>query len=127
MLGVAFAAQDLSQLGNSMEALSQAKSTCAQAMLAIDCTLGSEETVVTKPKNCNGQEGGDEEVEETYVLPRYEIDSSSHHGLMPTVTEGEVTFENVKFAYPTRKDNLIFDGFDLTIEAGKTVAFVGPW
>eukprot|EP00804_Cyclotella_cryptica_P002716 CCRYP_009611-RE/>CCRYP_009611-RE protein AED:0.12 eAED:0.12 QI:425/1/1/1/1/0.93/15/294/1343 len=126
MLGVAFAAQGLSQVGNSMEALSQARSACAQAMLAIDRTLGSEETVVAKPKKFDGEEGEHKEEAETYVLPPYEIDSSSRHGLMHSVTEGEVTFENVKFSYPTRRDNLIFDGFDLTIQAGKTVALVGP-
>eukprot|EP00804_Cyclotella_cryptica_P026750 CCRYP_007966-RK/>CCRYP_007966-RK protein AED:0.12 eAED:0.12 QI:257/1/1/1/0.86/0.82/23/169/1460 len=129
MLGVAFAAQGLSQVGNSFEALGQARSACAQALLAIDRTLGSEETVVTKTVDSTAAKEGEAgtSLEETYVLPKYEIDSSSHHGLMPSITGGEVVFENVKFAYPTRRDNLIFDGgFNLKIEAGKTVALVGP-
>ena len=124
MLGVAFAAQGMSQLANSIEALSSARSACAQAMMAIDRKLGTEETTVTKkvgaPKN------DEEDLEETYTLPKYEIDSSSHHGLAPQDTEGEIKFENVKFAYPTRPDNLIFNGLDLTIPSGKTVALVGP-
>ena len=103
MLGVAFAAQGMSQLANSMEALSSARSACAQAMQAIDRKLGSEETVVVKPisEGGNGSKDGKEEeeeekMEETFTLPKYEIDSSSHHGLKPKSTKGEVIFENVK-------------------------------
>lgn len=127
MLGVAFAGQGLSQVGNSFEALGQARSACAQALVAIDRTLGTNETLVTKNVNSNAEDGDDPGLEEIYVLPKYEIDSSSHHGLMPIISEGEVVFENVEFAYPTRRDNLIFKGdFNLTVEAGKTVALVGP-
>ena len=67
----------------------------------------------------------DEDIEETYTLPKYQIDSSSHHGLKPTNTEGEVVFENVMFSYPTRPDDKVFDGLNLKIESGKTVALVG--
>lgn len=130
MLGVAFAAQGMSQLANSMEALSSARSACAQAMVAIDRKLGSEATVVTKKvsskKDGGGEDGDEDELEETYTLPKYEIDSSSHHGLRPHVTEGEVIFKDVDFAYPTRPDNLIFNKFNLKIPSGKTVALVGP-
>lgn len=130
MLGVAFAAQGMSQLANSMEALSSARSACAQAMVAIDRKLGSEATVVTKKvsskKDGGGEDGDENELEETYTLPKYEIDSSSHHGLRPHVTEGEVIFKDVDFAYPTRPDNLIFNKFNLKIPSGKTVALVGP-
>ena len=37
-----------------------------------------------------------------------------------------IQFRNVKFAYPTRPKKLIFDGFNLDIEQGSTVALVGP-
>jgi ATP-binding cassette subfamily B (MDR/TAP) protein 1 len=40
--------------------------------------------------------------------------------------KGEITFKNVKFVYPTRKDQLILDNFNLVIEPGKALAFVGP-
>eukprot|EP00571_Detonula_confervacea_P016438 CAMPEP_0172302832 /NCGR_PEP_ID=MMETSP1058-20130122/4475_1 /TAXON_ID=83371 /ORGANISM="Detonula confervacea, Strain CCMP 353" /LENGTH=1448 /DNA_ID=CAMNT_0013013465 /DNA_START=173 /DNA_END=4519 /DNA_ORIENTATION=- len=126
MLGVAFAAQGMSQLANSIEAMSSARAACAQAMVAIGRTLGADETTVTK--KVGTKKDGDEEVdlEETYTLPKYAIDSSSHRGLKPQHTEGEVIFKNVKFAYPTRPENIIFDGLNLKIESGKTTALVGP-
>mmetsp|Transcript_8086 Transcript_8086/g.13654 ORF Transcript_8086/g.13654 Transcript_8086/m.13654 type:complete len:1525 (-) Transcript_8086:107-4681(-) len=120
MLGVAFAAQGMSQLANSIEAFSSARSACAQAMLAIDRKLGTDETKVTKPSS------DDEEAPaETFTLPKYEIDSSSHHGLKPKATQGEIVFENVSFAYPTRPGTKIFNDFNLTIPSGKTIALVG--
>jgi ATP-binding cassette subfamily B (MDR/TAP) protein 1 len=39
---------------------------------------------------------------------------------------GQVEFNNVYFAYPTRPDQMIFKGLNLKIDAGKTVALVGP-
>eukprot|EP00826_Nyctotherus_ovalis_P048528 TRINITY_DN5728_c0_g1_i8.p1 TRINITY_DN5728_c0_g1~~TRINITY_DN5728_c0_g1_i8.p1 ORF type:complete len:1317 (+),score=412.45 TRINITY_DN5728_c0_g1_i8:235-4185(+) len=39
--------------------------------------------------------------------------------------KGKIEFENVKFRYPTRKDNIL-KGLSLTIEAGENVALVGP-
>lgn len=127
MLGVAFAAQGMSQLANSIEALSSARAAVAQAMVAIDRKLGTEETIVTKKVGTKKDEEGDEvDLEETFTLPKYQIDSSSHHGLKPQETEGEVVFKDVRFAYPTRPDNMIFNGLNLKIESGKTVALVGP-
>jgi len=35
-------------------------------------------------------------------------------------------FKGVSFRYPTRLKNNVFNGFNLTCEAGKTVALVGP-
>jgi len=128
MLGIAFAAQGMSQLANSIEALSSARTACAQAMVAIDRKLGSQATTVTKKVGTkkNEEDGSEEDVEETYTLPKYQIDSSSHHGAKPEETEGEVVFKDVKFAYPTRPDNMIFNKFNLKIASGKTVALVGP-
>lgn len=39
---------------------------------------------------------------------------------------GEITFEGVSFAYPTRPDMSALDQVDLTIAPGETVALVGP-
>lgn len=39
--------------------------------------------------------------------------------------KGDISFENVKFSYPTRPDFVVLKDFDLNIPAGKTVAIVG--
>ncbi|KAK4520205.1 uncharacterized protein ATC70_008336 [Mucor velutinosus] len=40
--------------------------------------------------------------------------------------KGDIRYDGVKFAYPARQDNLIFDGnFSLDIQSGQTVALVG--
>ncbi|HBU47995.1 MAG TPA: ABC transporter permease [Myxococcales bacterium] len=40
--------------------------------------------------------------------------------------KGLIRFEGVQFAYPTRPETLILDGFDLVLEPGRVVAMVGP-
>lgn len=45
---------------------------------------------------------------------------------MPVPARGDVGFENVSFAYPTRPDTLAVDGVSLTVRAGEKVAIVGP-
>ena len=45
---------------------------------------------------------------------------------MPAPARGDVGFENVSFAYPTRPDALAVDGVSLTVRAGEKVAIVGP-
>jgi ATP-binding cassette subfamily B protein len=39
---------------------------------------------------------------------------------------GEVSFDNVAFSYPTRRESKALDGFSLAVHAGETVALVGP-
>ncbi|PVF91824.1 hypothetical protein CPB86DRAFT_846410, partial [Serendipita vermifera] len=55
------------------------------------------------------------------------IDSSSPDGLKPDASaiNGEITFHDVKFNYPSRPDVPILKGIDLTFAAGKTSALVG--
>ncbi|MDO9294944.1 ABC transporter ATP-binding protein/permease [Bradyrhizobium sp.] len=45
---------------------------------------------------------------------------------MPAPARGDVGFDNVSFAYPTRPDALAVDGVSLTVRAGEKVAIVGP-
>src|SRR4030081_84806 len=45
---------------------------------------------------------------------------------LPVPPRGDVGFENVRFAYPTRPDVLAVDGVSLTVRAGEKVAIVGP-
>jgi ATP-binding cassette, subfamily B, bacterial len=45
---------------------------------------------------------------------------------LPVPARGDVSFENVRFAYPTRPDALAVDGVSLSVRAGEKVAIVGP-
>ena len=45
---------------------------------------------------------------------------------LPVPARGDVSFENVSFAYPTRPDALAADGVTLAVRAGEKVAIVGP-
>ncbi|EIW81035.1 ste6-like protein [Coniophora puteana RWD-64-598 SS2] len=53
------------------------------------------------------------------------IDSSNPSGLKPEKVIGEITFEGVKFNYPSRPDVPIVKGLDISFAAGKTAALVG--
>ena len=45
---------------------------------------------------------------------------------LPVPARGDVSFENVRFAYPTRPDAWAIDGVSLSVRAGEKVAIVGP-
>jgi ATP-binding cassette, subfamily B, bacterial len=45
---------------------------------------------------------------------------------LPVPPRGDVGFENVSFAYPTRPDALAVDGVSFAVRAGEKVAIVGP-
>ncbi|KAF6160744.1 hypothetical protein GIB67_035945 [Kingdonia uniflora] len=53
------------------------------------------------------------------------IDSDNMEGGILQSVSGDVEFKNVKFAYPSRPENTIFEAFCLKLPAGKTVALVG--
>jgi ATP-binding cassette subfamily B protein len=52
-------------------------------------------------------------------------DPADAHAL-PQGGRGPVTFEDVRFSYPTRPETAALDGISLTIQPGETVALVGP-
>ncbi|KIK69504.1 hypothetical protein GYMLUDRAFT_33870 [Collybiopsis luxurians FD-317 M1] len=54
-----------------------------------------------------------------------EIDSSDPSGLKPDHVEGEITLENIKFAYPSRPGVTVVKDLSLNFRAGKTAALVG--
>ncbi|XP_062035527.1 ATP-dependent translocase ABCB1 isoform X1 [Lepus europaeus] len=57
-------------------------------------------------------------------LPK--IDSYSTEGLKPGTLEGNMTFKDVVFNYPTRPDIPVLQGLNLQVKKGQTLALVGP-
>jgi ATP-binding cassette subfamily B protein len=45
---------------------------------------------------------------------------------LPAPPRGDVSFEDIRFAYPARPDVLAIDGVSLSVRAGEKVAIVGP-
>ncbi|XP_051121081.1 ABC transporter B family member 15-like [Andrographis paniculata] len=60
------------------------------------------------------------------VLDRYSlIEPEDPDGVQPDKLKGHVELRNVEFAYPSRPDIMVFQGFSIVIEAGKSTALVG--
>src|SRR3954466_547168 len=55
-----------------------------------------------------------------------DIKTPAHAVALPIPARGEVTFEAVRFAYPTRPNVLVLDGVSLRVAPGEKVAIVGP-
>ncbi|XP_075683420.1 ATP-dependent translocase ABCB1-like [Rhinoderma darwinii] len=53
------------------------------------------------------------------------IDSGSTEGYKPDKVIGNIEFNNIHFAYPSRADTQILTGLNLKVPAGKTIALVG--
>ena len=45
---------------------------------------------------------------------------------LPAETRGEISFNHVNFAYPTRSDERVVTGLNFTVKPGERVAIVGP-
>ena len=54
------------------------------------------------------------------------IDPTSNFGDIPIDVIGKIELRDISFAYPMRPDHQVYDGLNITIEAGQTVALVGP-
>jgi ATP-binding cassette subfamily B (MDR/TAP) protein 1 len=141
MLGIAFAAQGVSQVGNFFEAFAIARVAAYEALQAINRNPGSEGEIIyrteedddlnttthsKKSKDESDIETGDNDKIIKAILPKYEIDSSSETGLKPQDMKGAISFKHVHFSYPTRPNDPVLNDMSFEIKAGETVAFVGP-
>ncbi|XP_010915424.3 putative ABC transporter B family member 8 [Elaeis guineensis] len=54
-----------------------------------------------------------------------QIDAEDPKGIKLDCVQGEIKFESVQFAYPSRPDSLVLKNFNLEVPAGQTVALVG--
>eukprot|EP00980_Cylindrotheca_fusiformis_P027133 scaffold19004_cov125-Cylindrotheca_fusiformis.AAC.1 len=143
MLGVAFAGQGVSQVGSFLETFSAARVAANEALTAINRKPGDPEQTIYHDDNAEGSEAASAantsnhssavgEVDESgngkvkAILPEYLIDATSDKGKKPDDVQGQITFDNVRFHYPTRPGQQILNDFSIDIPAGKTIAFVGP-
>jgi ATP-binding cassette subfamily B protein len=55
-----------------------------------------------------------------------EIKAPPHPVVLPAPARGEVTFDDVRFAYPARPEALVLDGVTFSVRQGEKVAIVGP-
>jgi ATP-binding cassette subfamily B protein len=55
-----------------------------------------------------------------------EIKAPAAPVLLPSPPRGEISFDAVRFAYPTRRETDVLDGISFTVRAGEKVAIVGP-
>merc|ERR550537_1189291 len=53
------------------------------------------------------------------------IDFTSDAGQKPSSCQGRIELRDVHFSYPARPDQRVCNGYNLTVEAGKTVALCG--
>jgi len=141
MLGIAFAAQGISQVGTFLEVFSTARVAAGQAITAINRKPGQPEekiyyiedkkdddddnkSLTSSSHSSHMMESPDGRIKA--ILPAYEIDSMSTEGLKPEEVKGRLTFDGVEFNYPTRPGQMILNNLSIDIPAGKTIAFVGP-
>ncbi|GMF09901.1 unnamed protein product [Phytophthora lilii] len=54
-----------------------------------------------------------------------EIDATSTAGTVLPNIQGDIDFKQLTFAYPSRPDAVIYQGYDLKVRRGQTVALVG--
>ena len=60
------------------------------------------------------------------LLSEPNIKAPPSPALLPEPARGEIVFDTVRFAYPSRPEAGVLDGFSLHVHPGETVALVGP-
>lgn len=124
LMAVIFAGATIPQISAALEAFAGAQAACFPAVKAM-----SRKSPTGNPRldeaNTKEREALERRAKE-YHLPQNIIDIFSPLGKKPETITGTIQFHNVGFSYPTRSEVPVFNGFNLKIEAGKTVALVGP-
>jgi ATP-binding cassette subfamily B protein len=60
------------------------------------------------------------------MLAEPDVKAPRHPVALPTPPRGEIRFDGVRFAYPTRPDVDVLNGISFAIKPGEKVAIVGP-
>ena len=132
MMGVSFAGQGISEIGNTLEIFQAARAAAGQALTAISRKPGHPEEKIYdihegKDMNDDSESLSDSEhsgssflIESPKgrikaILPAYEIDAMSNEGLKPEKVGGEIIFEDVAFSYPTRPGQSVLQGLSSTM------------
>lgn len=135
LLGMTFAGAVVPQISGAIESFTGARSACYPAIEAFRRKTNRTDAsglLVEEEEEEFGNEHNEEATKQVVrrgdstILPKYLIDSSSDSGLKPENVVGNISFEHVTFAYPTRQEVSVFDGFNLEVKAGQTVALCGP-
>eukprot|EP00980_Cylindrotheca_fusiformis_P019676 scaffold6870_cov121-Cylindrotheca_fusiformis.AAC.3 len=124
LMGVIFAGATISQVSTGLESFAGSRTACFPALVAMSRKSKTGDTTIDAA-NARHRETMDKRAS-GIDFPEYLIDVSSPMGLKPETISGTIEFRNVNFTYPSRKETQVFQDFNLTIPAGKTVALVGP-
>ena len=124
LMGVTFGGAVLPQISGSVEEFVGARSACYPALVAMHrkTTIEGQTESKKDEKTTKSLQMRSSSVS----LPLYAIDSSSPNGLKPKLVEGNIEFEDVSFRYPTRLEVDVYNGLNLKVKAGTTVALCGP-
>lgn len=121
LIGITLGAAGIPQLSLALEAFSDARAACYPAMSVMERKLegstAKDNESSSKKVSCS-----------TLVasLPKYEIDSSSSDGKSASSFKGDISFNHVRFSYPSRPESLVLDNFCLSLKPGQTIGVVGP-
>lgn len=125
LFGITFAGTVLPQITGSLEAFAGARSAAFPALEAIYRSSPNEEDNKDEAGFIEGRIQALQLRASSVPLPKYTIDATSTLGHKPSSVAGNILFQDVEFAYPSRPEATVFNGFTLDIPAGKTVALCG--
>ena len=126
LMGITFGGAVLPQITASLEAFVGARSACYPALVAIHRKTSREGQVEKDRKKDEAKSKSLQRRSTAISLPTYAIDSSSPDGVKPKTVGGHIEFKDVSFRYPTRLEADVYNGLNLEIKPGTTVAICGP-